>query len=112
MNSAVLPTIRVVDVDDDQLVRAALMLILEGDNELLVVGEAADGAEAVEVIRERHPDVVLMDIRMPNRDGLSATAEILTWRSPPRIVVLTTFDSDDMVLRALRLALIIRDADD
>ncbi|MFE7799146.1 response regulator [Nocardia sp. NPDC057440] len=70
--------IRVVVVDDDHLVRTALTLILEGDDELLVVGAAADGAAAVEMVRERHPAVVLMDIRMPIRDGLSATAEILT----------------------------------
>lgn len=103
MNSPVPPPIRVVLVDDDQLVRAALTLIIGGDPALLIVGEAADGATAIDLIREQHPHVVLMDIRMPIRDGLSATAEILTWHTPPRIVVLTTFDSDDMVLRALRL---------
>ncbi|WP_405138739.1 response regulator [Nocardia sp. NBC_01388] len=103
MNAVVSPPIRIVLVDDDQLVRAALSLIIGGDAGLLVVGEASDGAQAIGVVREQHPDVVLMDIRMPVRDGLSATAELLTWRTPPRIVVLTTFDSDDMVLPALRL---------
>ncbi|MBF6329500.1 response regulator [Nocardia transvalensis] len=95
--------IRVVLVDDDRLVRMALTLIIEGDAGLAVVGEAAEGNSAVDVVREQHPDVVLMDIRMPVRDGLSATAEILTWPTPPRIVVLTTFDTDDMVLQALRI---------
>ncbi|WP_281178393.1 response regulator transcription factor [Amycolatopsis jejuensis] len=92
----------VVIVDDDQLVRMSLRLILDGEPDLSVVGEAADGNTAITEVRRLKPDVVLMDVRMPGRDGLSATEEILTWPEAPRILVLTTFDSDEMVLGALR----------
>ncbi|WP_067686991.1 response regulator transcription factor [Nocardia jejuensis] len=95
--------IRIVIVDDDHLVRTALSLILGGDASLQIVGQAGDGAAALSVIRAHSPDVVLMDVRMPGRDGLSATTEILTWSAPPRILILTTFDSDEMVLHALRI---------
>lgn len=95
-------TIRIVVVDDDPLVRAGLGLILGGSPDLEVVAEAHDGEEALSVVREHRPDLVLMDIRMPRKDGLSATAEILARPDAPRIVVLTTFDSDDMVLKALQ----------
>ncbi|MBN6041088.1 response regulator transcription factor [Amycolatopsis sp. 195334CR] len=93
---------RIVIVDDDQLVRMALRLIVEGEPDLVVAGEAADGDAAVTMVGELRPDVVLMDVRMPGRDGLSATEEILTAPEPPRVLVLTTFDSDEMVLGALR----------
>ncbi|WP_378736743.1 response regulator [Nocardia brasiliensis] len=95
--------IRVVVVDDEPLARSALTLILGGDPELELVGEAADGEQAQAVVREQAPDVVLMDIRMPVRDGLDATRELLSHADPPRVLVLTTFDADDMVLRALRI---------
>ncbi|QBS46141.1 response regulator transcription factor [Nocardia sp. CS682] len=95
--------IRVVVVDDEPLARSALTLILGGDPELELVGEAADGAQAVALVRAQSPDLVLMDIRMPVRDGLDATRELLRLADPPRVVVLTTFDADDMVLRALRI---------
>ncbi|GAA5098645.1 response regulator [Nocardia iowensis] len=95
--------IRVVVVDDEPLARSALTLILGGDPELELVGEAADGEQAQAVVREQSPDVVLMDIRMPVRDGLDATRELLSRADPPRVLVLTTFDADDMVLRALRI---------
>ena len=95
-------TIRIVLVDDDPLVRAGLGLILGGSPDLEVVAEAADGVEAVQVVAEHKPDIVLMDIRMPRRDGIAATAEILARPDAPRVVVLTTFDSDDMVLKALQ----------
>ena len=95
--------IRVVIVDDDPLVRTGLAMILGGDPELAVVGQATNGAEAIALVDRERPDVVLMDIRMPVRDGLSATEELAARPGAPRIIVLTTFDTDEMVLRALRL---------
>lgn len=95
--------IRVVIVDDDALVRTGLSMILGGDPELTVVGEATNGAEAIGLVARERPDVVLMDIRMPVRDGLSATEELAAVPDAPRIIVLTTFDTDEMVLRALRI---------
>ncbi len=94
--------IRVVLVDDDPMVRTGLGLILGGDRGIAIVAEAGDGEEAIAVVARERPDVVLMDIRMPRRDGLSATEAILGQPDPPRILVLTTFDADEMVLRALR----------
>ncbi|MFD8917736.1 response regulator [Streptomyces sp. NPDC059569] len=94
--------VRVVIVDDDQLVRMALRLVIGGEPDLTVVGEAADGDAALTVVAEQRPDVVLMDVRMPGRDGLSATRELRTRPAPPRVLMLTTFDSDDLVLGALR----------
>ncbi|MGW5733241.1 MULTISPECIES: response regulator [Streptomyces] len=94
--------VRVVIVDDEQLVRMALRLVIDGEPDLTVVAEAADGNEAITVVDEERPDVVLMDVRMPGRDGLSATRELLTRPEPPRVLMLTTFDSDDLVLGALR----------
>ncbi|WP_420122515.1 response regulator transcription factor [Nakamurella sp.] len=95
--------IRVAIVDDDALVRTGLAMILGGDPELAVVGQATNGAEAIELVETQRPDVVLMDIRMPVRDGLSATEELAARPDAPRIIVLTTFDTDEMVLRALRI---------
>ena len=95
--------VRIVLVDDDPMVRTALGMILGGDPSLRVVGEAADGQEALEVVAALSPDVVLMDIRMPRLDGLAATQELLRGERPPRVIVLTTFDTDDMVVRALQL---------
>ncbi|WP_020672419.1 response regulator [Amycolatopsis nigrescens] len=94
--------VRVLIVDDDQLVRMALRLIIDGEPDLTVVAEAADGDAAITVVDEQRPDVVLMDVRMPGRDGLSTTRELLTRPAPPRVLMLTTFDSDDLVLGALR----------
>ncbi|HUR01241.1 MAG TPA: response regulator transcription factor [Nonomuraea sp.] len=94
---------RLVIVDDDPMVRTGLRLILGGEPDLDLVGEAADGRGAMDVIRDLRPDVVLMDIRMPNQDGLTTTELLLAQPDPPRILVLTTFDADDMVLRALQL---------
>ncbi|WP_432140994.1 response regulator [Streptomyces sp. bgisy084] len=94
--------VRVVIVDDEQLVRLALRLVIDGEPDLTVVAEAADGDAAITVVDEQRPDVVLMDIRMPGRDGLSTTRELLTRPAPPRVLMLTTFDSDDLVLGALR----------
>ncbi|MBW9205504.1 response regulator transcription factor [Mumia sp. zg.B53] len=94
--------IRVALVDDDALVRAGLRLILGGADDVEVVAEAADGLDALRVLRSTPVDVVLMDIRMPRMDGLSATAELERAPSAPHVIVLTTFDADDYVLRALR----------
>ena len=94
--------VRVVVVDDDALVRASLRMILGGDPRLEVVAECADGAEAVTVVQRLRPDVVLMDVRMPRVDGLTALRSLAAAGSPARVIVLTTFDADELVLRALR----------
>lgn len=94
---------RLVIVDDDAMVRTGLRLILGGEPDLDIVGEAEDGLRAMDVIRDLRPDVVLLDVRMPNQDGLTTTELRRARPGPPRILVLTTFDADDMVLRALRL---------
>lgn len=95
--------VRVAIVDDETLVRAGLRMILGGDPSIEIVAEASDGVEAVDAIARTRPDVVLMDIRMPRRDGLAAI-EIARAADPDlKVIVLTTFDTDDMVLTALRL---------
>ena len=94
--------IRVLIVDDQQLVRSGFRLILEAEDDLTVVGEAADGAEAVELARRSSPDVVLMDVQMPVMDGLAATRTITGGATGPAVVILTTFDRDDYVFEALR----------
>jgi DNA-binding NarL/FixJ family response regulator len=96
--------IRVLVADDQTLVRAGLRTLLDSDDDLQVVGEAADGAEAVERARAARPDVVLMDIRMPVLDGLEATRRIVADEllAGVRVVVLTTFDLDENVYEALR----------
>ncbi|MBV8716762.1 MAG: response regulator transcription factor [Chloroflexi bacterium] len=95
--------LRVVIADDQALVRAGFRMILEADQAIEVVGEAADGAAAVDVVRALAPDVVLMDVRMPEVDGLEATRRIMSALSaPPRIIMLTTFDIDEYVYTALR----------
>ncbi|USQ76530.1 response regulator [Ornithinimicrobium cryptoxanthini] len=96
-------SITVVLVDDDALVRTGLRLILGGAPDIDVVGEAGDGRAGVDLVTELAPDVVLMDIRMPRLDGLAATAELLAREAPPKVIVLTTFDTDDMVVEALRI---------
>ncbi|MFC0554487.1 response regulator [Planotetraspora thailandica] len=89
--------------DDQALVRAGFRSILEKQPDIDVVGEAGDGVEAVYMARTLRPDLVLMDIRMPRQDGLSATEELMASEAPPRIVVLTTFDADEYVYAALRV---------
>ncbi len=94
--------IRVGIVDDQALVRGGFRLILKADSEIDVVGEAADGREAIELVRETEPDVVLMDVRMPKLDGIEATRQILAGQPRPRILMLTTFDLDEYVYEAIR----------
>jgi DNA-binding NarL/FixJ family response regulator len=93
----------VVVVDDQEVVRTGLVRILDGEPGLQVVGQAADGDAAVREVRRTRPDVCLMDIRMPVRDGLSATRELLAEHDDLRVVVLTTFDLDEYVYEALRI---------
>jgi DNA-binding NarL/FixJ family response regulator len=94
--------IRVLLVDDDALVRAGLRMILASGEDLDVVGETDDGARAVAAVREHRPDVVLMDIRMPEMDGITATAAVRRLDAPPQVIVLTTFEADEQVMSALR----------
>ena len=94
-------TTRVLIVDDDPLVRSALSLMLGGQADLEVVGEAPDGRAGLAACRELDPDVVLMDIRMPVLGGLEATRELHAAPSPPHVIVLTTFDADEHVVGAL-----------
>jgi DNA-binding NarL/FixJ family response regulator len=96
-------TIRLLLADDQRLVRAGFRMILKAEPDIEIVGEAEDGAAAVERARETHPDVVLMDVRMPGLDGIQATRRIVNAGEPrPRVVVLTTFDLDEYVYEALR----------
>jgi DNA-binding NarL/FixJ family response regulator len=95
-------TVRVVVVDDQRLVREGLTAILSARADIEVVGEAADGAEAVALAGATRPDVVLMDLRMPGVDGVTATALLTALPEAPRVLVLTTYDTDDDVFRALR----------
>jgi DNA-binding NarL/FixJ family response regulator len=94
-------TTRVLIVDDDPLVRSALSLMLGGQPDVEVVGEATDGRHGLEQVANLAPDVVLMDIRMPHLNGLDATRELHARPDPPRVIVLTTFDADEHVLGAL-----------
>ena len=94
--------IRVLLVDDDDLMRAGLRAVLSSDRGIEVVGEAADGAEAVAAAGQLAPDVVLMDVRMPGLDGIAATRELLALSPSVRVVILTTFEEDDYVFGGLR----------
>ncbi|WP_395106352.1 response regulator [Actinomadura sp. SCN-SB] len=96
------PPISVLIVDDDALVRAGLRMMLAAADDLRVVADVADGAEVVPAVNRHRPDVVLMDIRMPRLDGLAATELLRARRDPPEIIILTTFDTDDHILRAMR----------
>ncbi|MFJ8151086.1 response regulator [Streptomyces sp. NPDC094468] len=94
--------IRVLLVDDDPLVRAGLSLMMGGAGDIEIVGEGADGDEAEALVDRTRPDVVLMDIRMPSVDGLTATERLRARADAPQVVVLTTFHADEQVLHALR----------
>jgi DNA-binding NarL/FixJ family response regulator len=97
-------TVRVLIADDQELIRTGFRMILAAEPDIDVVGEAANGAEAVSVCRELHPDVVLMDIRMPELDGIEATRQILAQPHQPKpsVLILTTFERDEYVYAALR----------
>jgi DNA-binding NarL/FixJ family response regulator len=95
-------TIRVLIVDDDPLLRAGLKVMLGGADDIRVVGEAGDGSGVQGLIDRLAPDVILMDIRMPGTDGLTATEAVRRRAGAPEVVILTTFDADEHVLRALR----------
>ncbi|BCJ77274.1 DNA-binding response regulator [Catellatospora sp. IY07-71] len=94
--------IRVLLADDQPLLRSGFRMVLGAEPDLDIVGEAADGVEAVDLARRLLPDVVLMDVRMPRRDGVAATRDITAAKLPVRVLILTTFDLDDYVVGALR----------
>ena len=93
--------VRVLLVDDDDLMRAGLRAVLQTDSDIDVVAEAPDGRGAVQRVRSHRPDVVLMDVRMPNLDGIAATHEVLAARPDVKVVILTTFEDDDYIFGAL-----------
>ena len=95
-------TVRVVLVDDEAMVRAGLRLLIDGEPDLEVVGEAVDGEDALRVVDRTAPDVVLMDVRMPRLNGLEAAKRLRELAEPPRVLVLTTFDEDEVVDQAMR----------
>jgi len=94
--------IRVLLVDDDALVRAGLSMMLNGAANLVIIGEAGDGDQVPAAVAKHRPDVVLMDLRMPRVDGITATRRLRSLPRPPEVIVLTTFDADENVLGALR----------
>jgi DNA-binding NarL/FixJ family response regulator len=95
-------SIRVVVVDDQALIRGGLRMILQATGDMDVVGEAADGVKAIDVVRQTRPDLVLMDVRMPGLDGIDATRRIRALGNAPKVVILTTFDLDEYVYSGLR----------
>lgn len=106
--------ITVALVDDDPMVRTGLNFILKGEDGIDVAWQASDGAEALTTLRDQPVDVVLLDVRMPGLDGLATLEELRGWQTRPRVIVLTTFNTDDYVVRALRLgadAFLLKDAD-
>jgi RNA polymerase sigma factor (sigma-70 family) len=95
------PSVRVLLVDDDELMRAGLRAVLSSDESIRVVGEASSGRAAISAVRAYRPDVVLMDVRMPDLDGVSATREVLATSPDVKVVILTTFEQDDYIFGAL-----------
>jgi DNA-binding NarL/FixJ family response regulator len=95
------PPVRLVLVDDDDLMRAGLRAVLSSDETVSVVGEASDGRTAVDEVRRQQPEVVLMDVRMPTLDGITATRELLAASPAVKVVILTTFEQDDYIFGAL-----------
>jgi len=96
-------TIRVAIVDDDELIRVGLRAILAAQPDIEVVGEASDGAQVLDVVARTRPDVLLVDVRMPDIDGIQATRHLLAASAePPRVLVITTFENDEYVYAALR----------
>ena len=107
------PAVRVLVVDDERLMRAGLRLMIDGAAGISVIGESADGAEAVQAVAALDPDVVLMDVRMPGTSGLEATRQLAQARARARVVVLTAFETDDYLLEALRagaVSFLLKDA--
>jgi len=102
MNKAGMNKVRVLLVDDDALVRAGLTMMLDAFDGIEVAAAVADGAEVAAAVNSHRPDVVLMDIRMPGVDGLTATESLRARRDPPEVIVLTTFDTDEHVVRAVQ----------
>lgn len=94
--------IRILLVDDQAMVRSGLRMILEAERDFEVVGEADDGSSAIEEVRRRRPDVVVMDVQMPGTDGIAATRRIVDLPEHPRVLILTTFDIDEYVFEGLR----------
>jgi DNA-binding NarL/FixJ family response regulator len=106
--------VRVVIADDERLLRTALSVLLRADDRIDVVGEAADGTEALDVVRLHQPDVLLLDVQMPGVGGLDVLGEVLALPNPPATAILTTFDLDDYVATALDLGahgFLLKDAD-
>lgn len=96
-------TIHVVVADDNELLRAGLVTVLSSDPGITVVGEASSGPDAVRLVTDHHPDVVVMDVEMPGGDGITATRQVLSLRPGTRVLILTMFDLDEYVVEALRV---------
>jgi DNA-binding NarL/FixJ family response regulator len=96
------PSVRVLLVDDDDLMRAGLKAVLSSDEGVEIAGEATDGRDAVRLVRDLKPEVVLMDVRMPDLDGIAATREVLAISPDVKVLILTTFEQDDYIFGALR----------
>lgn len=113
MSDPAVPSIRVLVVDDQPLIRRGLALALDLEDDIRIVGQAADGAQALQLAREHHPDIVLMDLQMPGMGGVAATRALAIEQPEARVVVLTTYDTDELVFDAIRAgaqAYLLKDA--